>query len=138
MAVILNISTLKLHANGRNNSQHCWPGPTNNVKSCCVRLHLTKRSTGFKLCATTPNNTQQHKTGCVNGHNMLHPTIVGICWPTMLPPFARGLSSTNPPILRPKRKDHHLRHFHRRVLHTHTPATGYANKLTFSLNLKVV
>ena len=28
----------------------------NIVGSCCVRLH------GFKLCATTPNNTQQHAT----------------------------------------------------------------------------
>ena len=33
-----------------------------NVGSC--RL---KSSTGFKLCVTTPNNTQQHATGCANG-----------------------------------------------------------------------
>ena len=25
---------------------------------------------GSKLCATTPNNTQQHATGCANGRNM--------------------------------------------------------------------
>ena len=30
---------LKLRANGRNNSQHCWP---KNVGSCCVRLHVAK------------------------------------------------------------------------------------------------
>ena len=26
--------------------------------------------TGFKLCATTSNNTQQHATWCANGRNM--------------------------------------------------------------------
>ena len=29
-----------------------------------------KSFTGFKLCATTRNNIQQHATGCANGHNM--------------------------------------------------------------------
>ena len=52
-----NIETLsekkavKLRANGRNNSQHCWP---NNAGRCCVRLHVSnKRLTGFKLSAKT-------------------------------------------------------------------------------------
>ena len=40
--------SLKPRANGRNI-----------VGSCCVRLHVAKSLTGFKLCATTPNNTQQ-------------------------------------------------------------------------------
>ena len=31
-------SPLRLRANGRNNSQHCW---RNNVGSCCARLHAT-------------------------------------------------------------------------------------------------
>ena len=31
----------------------------NNVGSCCARLHVAKRLTSFKLCATTPNNMQQ-------------------------------------------------------------------------------
>ena len=31
----------------------------NNVGSCCVRLHGAKSLTGVKLCAVTPNNTQQ-------------------------------------------------------------------------------
>ena len=44
---------LKLRANGRNNSQHCWP---NRVGSYCVRLNVAKRLTRFKLCATTLNN----------------------------------------------------------------------------------
>ena len=35
-----------------------------NVGSC--RL---KRLTGFKLCVTTPNNMQQHATGCANGYH---------------------------------------------------------------------
>ena len=39
--------TLKLRANGRNNSQHCWP---NNVGSCCVRV-----GSGLETDATSPN-----------------------------------------------------------------------------------
>ena len=39
--------------------------------SYCVRLHVAKSfDRGFKLCATTTNNTQQHVTGCENGRNM--------------------------------------------------------------------
>ena len=30
------------------------------IGSCCVCLHVAKSLTGFKLCATTPNNTWQH------------------------------------------------------------------------------
>ena len=32
---------------------------SNIVGSCCVRLHLAKSLTGFKLCATTRNNVQE-------------------------------------------------------------------------------
>ena len=39
-------------------------------QQCCVRLHGAKSLTGFKLCATTRNNIQQHATGCANGRNM--------------------------------------------------------------------
>ena len=42
---------------------------TTNVGSC-VRLHEAKSLTGFKVCATTPNNTQQHAIGCATGRNM--------------------------------------------------------------------
>ena len=31
---------------------------------------LAQSLTGFKLCATTLNNTQQQTTGCENGGNM--------------------------------------------------------------------
>ena len=34
--------------------------------------------TGFKLCATTPNNTQQHATECADGRNMWHPAMLGV------------------------------------------------------------
>ena len=34
----------------RNNSQHCRA-----VESCCVRLHVAKSLTGFKICATWRN-----------------------------------------------------------------------------------
>ena len=36
-----------------------------NVRSC-----RPKSLTGFKLRITTPNNTQQHASGCANGYNM--------------------------------------------------------------------
>ena len=31
----------------------------NNSQHCCVRLHVAKSLTGFKLCSTTTNNMQQ-------------------------------------------------------------------------------
>ena len=34
------------------------------VVQCCIRLHAAKSLTGFKLSATTPDNTLQHATGC--------------------------------------------------------------------------
>ena len=55
-------NNVKIRANGRNNS--------NISGTCCVCLYLAKGLTGFKLCATTPNNTQRHATGCANGRNM--------------------------------------------------------------------
>ena len=42
----------------------------NIVGSCCVRFHVAKSLTDFKLCATTPKNTQQPATGYANGRNM--------------------------------------------------------------------
>ena len=64
------------------------------IQHCCATLRRSrsKRNVGscwlkiltcFKLCATTRNNIQQHVTS----------NNVGSCWPTMLRPFARGLSS---------------------------------------------
>ena len=72
------VKIIKLRVNGRNNSQHRQP---NIVGSCCVRLHLAKRLTGIKLCATTPNNTQQHATGCANGtqHVTSHNVAKSVC-----------------------------------------------------------
>ena len=67
------VSYLKLRANRRNNSQHRW---ANIVGSCCVRLHVDKSLTGFKLwCKQT-----QH----VASYN------VASCWPTVSCPFASG------------------------------------------------
>ena len=40
------------------------------VGRCCVRLHVAKSLTSFKLCATTSNNAQQHAIGCATGRNM--------------------------------------------------------------------
>ena len=58
---------IKLRTNRHKNSQHCCP---NNVGSCCVCFHAAKSLTFFKLCATTPNNTQPHATGCANRGNV--------------------------------------------------------------------
>ena len=49
------LSVLTLRTNGCNNSQQC-----------CVRLLGAESFTGLKLCTRTPNNTQQHATGCAN------------------------------------------------------------------------
>ena len=78
-------------ANGCNNSQQCWDlqcivgriqpislckpcvmsvrGP-NNVGRTVVGSCWLKKLTGFRLCATTHNNIQQHATGCANECNM--------------------------------------------------------------------
>ena len=52
----------------------------NNVGSCCVRLPVAKSLTGFKLCVTTPNNTQEQKqqSECANGRNMQIPIMLGV------------------------------------------------------------
>ena len=49
---VKKVKQMKLCANGSYNFQH--------IGSCCVPLHVAKRLTGVKLCATTPKNTQQH------------------------------------------------------------------------------
>ena len=76
-------SSLRLRANRRKNSQLCC---ANNVGICWL-----KSLTGFKLCATTSNNMQQgvqtDATCNIQGN-------VGSCRPTMLRPFARGLTHT--------------------------------------------
>ena len=51
------------------------------IQHCCATLRQSRNKTnvgscwlksltGFKLCATTRNNIQQHATGCANGRNM--------------------------------------------------------------------
>ena len=63
--------------------------PCKRIQHCCATLRRSRNKrnvescwlkslTGFKLCATTRNNIQQHATGCANGRNMWHPTMVGI------------------------------------------------------------
>ena len=71
------------------------PGP-NNVrravqKNPCDRDHATKEMlvvVGSNVCATSPNNTQQHATGCANGRNK---SDIQQSWelfgPTLLRPF---------------------------------------------------
>ena len=41
------------------------------LRSCWL-----KSLTGFKLCATTTNNMQQHATGCANGCTPWNPTML--------------------------------------------------------------
>ena len=65
---------------GSRGPNECWSllAVANNAGSCCVRLHVAKSLTGFKLCTTTPNNKEQHATGCANGRTMQHPTMLGV------------------------------------------------------------
>ena len=50
--------------------QHCCAMLRRSRKKRNVRSCWLKSLTGFKLCATTPNKTQQHATGCANGSNI--------------------------------------------------------------------
>ena len=58
LSLLIVYCFFNLLANGLNNSQRYW---ANNVGSCCVRLHVAKSLTGFKLCAATRNNMQQQQ-----------------------------------------------------------------------------
>ena len=51
--------------------QHCW----SMLGVVAFLLDKAKSLTGFKLCAITPNNLQQHATGCANRRNMQHPAM---------------------------------------------------------------
>ena len=55
--------------------------PCKRIQHCCAKLWRSRNKrnvgscwlkslTGFKLCATTRNNIQQHATGCANGRTM--------------------------------------------------------------------
>ena len=77
--------------------QHCCatlrrPRNKRNVGSCWL-----KNLTGFKLCATTPNNTQQHATTCSNRvcKRTQHVTSnnVGSCWANKVASDCMGLKS---------------------------------------------
>ena len=49
---------LKVHANGRNKSQHCCVLLGIFGQQCCVRLHGPKSLTSFKIYATSANKFQ--------------------------------------------------------------------------------
>ena len=57
----------------------------NIVGSCCVRLHVAKSLTGFKLSATTELPTTCNRLCKRTQH--LTSNSVGSCWPTMLRGF---------------------------------------------------
>ena len=72
--------TLETMCNARAWPQQCWKSCANGSNIVALRFgdHGTKRNvgscwlknlTGFKLCATTRHNIQQHATGCANGRN---------------------------------------------------------------------
>ena len=48
--------------------QRCCATPRRSWNKRTVKSCWLKSLTGFKLCATTPNNTQQHATRCANEH----------------------------------------------------------------------
>ena len=70
------------------------------IQHCCATLRRSRNGrnvgscwfkglTGFKLCATTPNNMQQ---GVQTAGTCNIQKNVGSCWPTMLRPFAWDLT----------------------------------------------
>ena len=73
--------TLEITCNAQAWPQQCWKScaiGSNIVALATPRRSRSKRNVGscwlrsltsLKLCATTPNNTQQHATGCANGCN---------------------------------------------------------------------
>ena len=75
-------------------------GPNNGFKNkgLCFGDHGTKEIllgvvdseslTGFNLCATTPNSTQQHTTETANGRK----NNVKSSWPKTFRPFARSFN----------------------------------------------
>ena len=66
--------SLKLRANGRDNSQYCW---ANNVGSCCVRV-----GSGVQTDATTP---KMFGPAVHRGKDITHKTLKTMCnaraWP---------------------------------------------------------
>ena len=82
---------------------------------CCVRVHGDKSFTGLKLCATTPNNTQQHASGCANdaacniqqvwellANNAKMASIVKKVFTANLCIYILGVNSSNGGITNPK------------------------------------
>ena len=78
-------------------------------------MHGDKSFTGFKLCATTPNNTQQHATGCANNatcniqqfwellaNNAKMASIVKKVFTANLCIYILGVNSSNGGITNPK------------------------------------
>ena len=83
-------------------------------------MHGDKSFTGFKLCATTPNNTQQHATGCANNatcniqqfwellaNNAKMASIVKKVFTANLCIYILGVNSSNGGITNPKCGDFH-------------------------------
>ena len=63
----------------------------NIVGSCCIRFHVAKSLTGFRLWATTPYNSKKNAIGRVCKRTQrVTSNNVGSCWPTVLSAFARG------------------------------------------------
>ena len=77
---------LRLLANGRDNSQYCWPTMLGFVASVSTWRKVWAISNLAQQLPTTSNNMQ--RTQHVASNN------VGSCWPKMLRPFARGFTFT--------------------------------------------
>ena len=66
--------------------QHCWKTTPNIVGSCCLPLYVAKSLTVFIFAHPPTCNRVYKRTQHVTSNK------VGSCWPTMLRPFARGLT----------------------------------------------
>ena len=77
--IILNLRPMQMDAT----SQHCCVLLWVFGQQCCVRLHVPKSSSGFKLYATSANI-------------IVVPCNVACCWPTVLRPFAWAFNYKQP------------------------------------------
>ena len=86
--------------NERARPQQCWKSFANKSNIVVLRFgdHGTKEILGVVgwkvwLVSNFGNNIQQHAKGGCKRTQRVTSNKVGSCWPTMLRPFARGLSS---------------------------------------------
>ena len=80
--------TYLMHVRGSMNVGRAKEELSKRIQNCCASLRRSRNKryigswlkslTSFKRRATTRNNTEQHATGCANGPNLSHPTMLEV------------------------------------------------------------